>query len=74
MIIPDLQDFKRDKSFICCKFVDRINQTQLCKRTIPSWLDKIPIDEFEVHGKISRDERALLKSRFKQIRINPRTF
>jgi hypothetical protein len=41
---------------------------------IPSWLDQIPIDEFEVHGKISRDERALLKSRFKQIRINPRTF
>lgn len=41
---------------------------------IPSWLDQIPIEKFEVHGKISRDERALLRSRFKQIRINPRTF
>jgi TonB-dependent SusC/RagA subfamily outer membrane receptor len=51
------------------KHIKNLSLTFTDKIVLPEWMDKIPIDEFRVKGKISPDEMDALAKRFPQIII-----
>ena len=43
----------------------------MCIRDRPEWMDRIQIDKFIIHGKMSDDEKAQITARFPNIDIRP---
>lgn len=53
------------------KHIKKLRLTFTDKIVLPEWMDKIPIDELYVKGKISSDEMDALGKRFPRIVIQP---
>ena len=53
------------------KYMSNLELYFIDKVSLPEWMDRIQIDKFIIHGKMSDDEKAQITARFPNIDIRP---